>query len=71
MEIITGGKMMKRYTKKELEEMSDMQFIASILRDRKSTLANPYSPLAEKIDSVVYKVIEADGLNKTFEDFYK
>lgn len=62
---------MKRYTKKELAEMNDMQFIASVLRERKSMLTNPYSPLAEKLDSVIYKVLEADGLNKAFEDFYK
>lgn len=44
---------MRRYTIKELQSMTAIQFAISVLRDRKSTTTNCHSPLAQKIDETV------------------
>lgn len=41
--------MAERYTKKQLEEQSDLNFAMCILNDRLNGLTNPYSPLATKL----------------------
>ena len=42
---------MKRWTMKELEDTSDLEFAACILNERAAHL-NPYTPLAQKLERV-------------------
>lgn len=40
---------MNRYTKKQLDELSDIKFAQLVLQERLNSLANPYSPLSTKL----------------------
>lgn len=40
---------MNRYTKKQLDELSDVKFAQLILQERLNSLTNPYSPLSTKL----------------------
>lgn len=50
---------MERWTKSELESMSDLKFASCILNERKRNL-NPYSPLAKKLASATRFIEEVD-----------
>lgn len=52
---------MERYTKKKLEEMSDLQFAKCILQDRLNSLKNPYSPLSAKLRVAINKLDVLDN----------
>lgn len=41
---------MERWTKKQLEEISDLDFAITILNERKNKLTNYYSPLYIKLN---------------------
>lgn len=47
---------MDRYTKKQMDGMSEMQFAICILQDRLNKLTNPYSPLAKKLRMTISKL---------------
>lgn len=51
---------MKRWTIKELKEISDIEFAIIELQERKNRLSNPYSPLAEKINQVIATLIKLE-----------
>lgn len=51
---------MKRWTIKELKEISDIEFVIIELQERKNRLSNPYSPLAEKINQVIATLIKLE-----------
>ena len=40
-----------RYTIKDMENMSDRQFIVNILEERRGKCTNPYSPLCERLNT--------------------
>ena len=44
---------MRRWTIKELKEISDINFAIAILYERKSTLTNPYSPMNDRINKAI------------------
>lgn len=52
---------MERYAKKQLEEMSDLQFAKCILQDRLNSLTNPYSPLSTKLRVTINKLDALDN----------
>lgn len=52
---------MERYTKKQLEEMSDLQFAKCILQDRLNSLTNPYNPLFTKLRVTINKLDALDN----------
>lgn len=43
--------MARRWTLKELQSLSDVNFISGILEERKHTCTNPYAPLTERINA--------------------
>lgn len=45
-----------RYTIKDMENMSDRQFIVNILEERRGKCTNPYSPLCERLNKVICMV---------------
>ena len=47
---------MKRWTKQELETISDKDFIIQILNERRWQLTNFYSPLFVKISEVINRL---------------
>lgn len=49
---------MDRWTKKQLQEMTDIDFAICMLNERKNKLTNPYSPLAEKINQAIATLSE-------------
>lgn len=49
---------MKRWNKKELAEMSSVDFIIEVLKERWGKCTNPYSPLAERLERVINKLAE-------------
>lgn len=51
---------MKRWTIKELNEASDMEFAACILNERKAPL-NPYSPMAMKLEHSKNMLLRMDS----------
>lgn len=51
---------MKRWTIKELAEMSDLKFAACILNERRTPL-NPYSPLDQKLETAKNLLLRMDG----------
>lgn len=54
---------MKRWTKSELEGMSDLKFAFCILNERRNNL-NPYSPLAKKLASAARLIEEMDDYSR-------
>ena len=59
--------MKKRWTIKELAAVNDAQFTMEILRERRSELSNLYSPLAQRLVSVINTLEEmavAGGLTE-------
>jgi hypothetical protein len=63
---------MYRYTIKELDTLTDRQFIQMVLRDRQESLTNCYSPLNQKIDKIRNKLNDPsynlDGITNWFKD---
>lgn len=51
---------MKKWTIKQLKEISDIEFAIIELQERKNRLSNPYSPLAEKINQVIATLIKLE-----------
>lgn len=51
---------MKRWTIKELNEASNLEFAACILNERRAPL-NPYSPMATKLESSKNMLLRMDG----------
>jgi len=49
-----------RWTMKELENASDEQIILQCVRDRQSTLTNPYTPLCERLSKIIRKLNEVN-----------
>lgn len=47
--------MVKRWTMKDLEEMSDNRIIKIILNERITSL-NPYAPLARRVQSIINNI---------------
>lgn len=47
---------MQRFTKKQLSEMSDLDFAASVLKAHADTGKNPYTPLARKYRMAAYRL---------------
>lgn len=54
---------MKRWSKSELDSVSDLKFAACILNERRMEL-NPYSPLAKKLASAEKLIEEVDDYSK-------
>lgn len=55
--------MKKRWTIKELAAVNDAQFTMEILRERRSELSNLYSPLAQRLASVI-NTLGGDGCSR-------
>lgn len=55
---------MERWTKSELEGMSDLKFASCIQNERRNNL-NPYSPLAKKLASAARLIEEMDDYSKS------
>ena len=49
---------MERWTKKQLNSLSDLRFAQAILQERRNGLTNPYSPLALKLGRAAAKLDE-------------
>jgi hypothetical protein len=45
-----------RYTKKQLKEMSAVDFIITVLEERRDKCTNPYSPLCERLNAIINKL---------------
>jgi len=45
-----------RYTIEELKTMTDAEFLAAVLRERKSTCTNYYSPLSVHLKGLIDRV---------------
>jgi len=48
----------KRWTKKEIETVTDLEFLLRICIDRKSDCTNIYAPLYQKLCSVEHNLVE-------------
>lgn len=59
----------KRWTMKELEEMSDRQFVISILQERKAGLNN-LAPLSRRINGVIKKLEKGEALTWNPKDIH-
>jgi hypothetical protein len=59
---------MGRLTNKELNKMSDADFIKLILNERKDSLKNPYSPLSERIKKAIASLDEPAKLVVSLPD---
>ena len=44
---------MDRWTIKQLNEISDIDFAIAVLSERKNKQNNPYTPLSRKLDSTI------------------
>jgi hypothetical protein len=55
---------MKRYTIKELNEFSDYEMLYSIVKDRQESVTNPYSPLNERLEKLMTKLINKIELTR-------
>ena len=51
---------MARWTIKQLNEISDIDFAIIELQERKNKLNNPYSPLADKINKTIRTLEEIE-----------
>lgn len=53
-----------RYTKKELEEFSDIRMLIAVLEDRKSSCTNVYSPLYKRLNALQKKLEDRRPLTR-------
>lgn len=60
---------MKRWTTKELENTGDLTFAICILNERRNSLANPYSPLAQKLSKAVRTLEDIQAEQARDEEF--
>ncbi|MCK5600378.1 hypothetical protein KAR91_00810 [Candidatus Pacearchaeota archaeon] len=51
---------MRRYTFKELEELTDRELLKLVVLDRRSTLTNPYTPLYRRLTQLIGKLERGD-----------
>lgn len=56
---------MSRYTKKELDELSDIKFAQLILREKLDKLENPYSDLSTKLRRTIRTLEEQEECSST------
>lgn len=47
---------MKRFTQKQIAQMSDLDFAAVVMRRHASSMKNPYTPLANKYRTAAYRL---------------
>ena len=48
----------RRWTIEELKNVNDAQFAMAILKERHSELSNPYTPLAQRLTSVINTLMD-------------
>ena len=58
---------MERWTKKQMDSMSDIDFAIAILNERKNALSNPYSPLSDKLGKAIKALSTINTANKSFD----
>ena len=56
--------MVKRYTIKELDEMTDYEMLSWIVRDRQEATTNMFSPLNKRLDTLKGKIGRKEELTK-------
>lgn len=57
---------MKRWTMKQLKEVSDKDFILTTLRERQARCTNVYSPLYEYITELMERIEDQDRWPDSF-----
>jgi hypothetical protein len=45
-----------RFTIKQLKDMDDVLFIATLLNERKNSCTNPYAPLTQRLDATLSRL---------------
>jgi len=69
---------MRRYTIKEIQELTDREFLELVVIDRRSTLTNPYTPLYLRLTNLIGKLeghsnlesVVADLLDSVFDQAF-
>ena len=61
---------MKRWTIKELKNLSDREFLQQLINERRESLTNPYAPLSERLNATEKRLRTQEHLTAPQKDSY-